>query len=164
MWWCLTGPVTFLPIHAAGIYGENEKPGSKLSDYAVSSYTPTLTNLISGNGPRTVPRRQQLLAVALPFESRLPSTLDELDRIQRCAQNFPVRRLVESEATVENVVKGMEESNMVHFACHGVQDPSNPTESALLLSGGSRLEVGRFSSKELVLNWNGWNGTGSSSS
>lgn len=89
-------------------------------------------------------RKSQLLSIALPSESGLPSALDELDRIQRCAQNYPVQQLVELDATLENVVKGMQESSWVHFACHGVQDASNPTERALLLFGGSRLTLSRM--------------------
>ncbi|CAE7173235.1 unnamed protein product [Rhizoctonia solani] len=37
--WCLTGPLSFLPLHAAGYY---DRPGAKLSDFAVSSYAPTI--------------------------------------------------------------------------------------------------------------------------
>jgi CHAT domain-containing protein len=35
----------------------------------------------------------------------------------------------------------MRESRWVHFACHGVQNTSSPTESALLLAGSSRLTL-----------------------
>ncbi|CAG8697403.1 9223_t:CDS:1, partial [Acaulospora colombiana] len=45
IWWCATGPLAFLPIHAAGIYD----PGSvdsQISDYVISSYTPTLSALL----------------------------------------------------------------------------------------------------------------------
>ncbi|KAH9923033.1 CHAT domain-containing protein [Fomitopsis serialis] len=46
IWWCVTGPLSFLPLHAAGDYTIGE-PGHKISDYVVSSYTPTLTALIN---------------------------------------------------------------------------------------------------------------------
>ncbi|KAF9000812.1 hypothetical protein BDQ17DRAFT_1426847 [Cyathus striatus] len=46
LWWCATGPLAFLPIHAAGIYTGNDAYfGSTTSDYVVSSYTPTLNAL-----------------------------------------------------------------------------------------------------------------------
>ncbi|CCO36811.1 hypothetical protein BN14_10957 [Rhizoctonia solani AG-1 IB] len=41
--WCPTGALSFLPLHAAGDYGP---PGSRVFDYVVSSYTPTLTALL----------------------------------------------------------------------------------------------------------------------
>jgi tetratricopeptide (TPR) repeat protein len=40
LWWLPTGPLTFLPLHAAGVY--TGKRAECLSDYAVSSYVPTL--------------------------------------------------------------------------------------------------------------------------
>ncbi|PPQ80702.1 hypothetical protein CVT26_007402 [Gymnopilus dilepis] len=46
IWWCPTGPLSFLPIHAAGIY--NPEPGESkicLANYVVSSYIPNLTVL-----------------------------------------------------------------------------------------------------------------------
>jgi hypothetical protein len=45
LWWCPTGPFTFLPIHAAGMYNDGEP--QCVSDYVVSSYTPTISALLS---------------------------------------------------------------------------------------------------------------------
>ncbi|KAJ7613270.1 CHAT domain-containing protein [Mycena polygramma] len=44
-------------------------------------------------------------------------------------------------ATVDNVQQGLRESNWVHFACHGKQDISDPTQSALLIAGSSQLTL-----------------------
>ncbi|KAJ7845100.1 hypothetical protein B0H13DRAFT_1908537 [Mycena leptocephala] len=46
IWWYSTGPLSFLPIHAAGVYGDDQTFGSKLSGFLISSYTPSLTALI----------------------------------------------------------------------------------------------------------------------
>ena len=35
----------------------------------------------------------------------------------------------------------MKEADWVHFACHGIQDPTNPTESGLCLADRRRLKV-----------------------
>jgi CHAT domain-containing protein len=80
----------------------------------------------------------QVLAVALPVESRLPGARQELDYIVNRVGTSNVKKLVESAATLENV---MEECSFVHFACHGVQDATNPNESALLLANSSRLTL-----------------------
>ena len=148
VWWCTTGFLTFLPIHAAGIYGEKAFTGSKLSDFVVSSYTPTLSSLIADAYPATLPNRQ-VLAVALPVESGLPGTGRELDCIANRVGSSNVKKLVESEATLENVIAGLKESSFVHFACHGVQDATNPNESALLLAESSRLTISRLNGLSL---------------
>jgi CHAT domain-containing protein len=142
MWWFLTGPLTFLPIHAAGLYGAKSFPGSRLSDFVVSSYTPTFSSLVTTSCPVTAPNHQ-VLAVALPFTSRppLPGTRKELDHIANRVGPSHIKRLFESAATVEGVTAGMKESSFVHFACHGVQHSSNPTESALILAKQSRLTL-----------------------
>jgi CHAT domain-containing protein len=145
MWWCLTGPLAFLPIHAAGLYGPNAENGSKLSDFVVSSYIPTLTALCNGSSPRAL-QKPKLLTVALPTKSNpvLPGTQIELDKIHGQIGTFPILQLFESKATVNNVLEGMKECSWVHFACHGVQDISNPTKSALLLAGGSELSLSKI--------------------
>jgi CHAT domain-containing protein len=143
VWWFTSGLLTFLPIHAAGIYGEDAFPGSKLSDYVVSSYAPTLSSIITDPCSTTLPNRQ-VLAVALPVESRLPGTWQELDCIVNRVGSPNVKTLVESEATPDNVIAGLKKSSFVHFACHGVQDPTNPNQSALLLAKSSRLTLSRL--------------------
>jgi len=43
--WCPTGPFAFLPIHAAGIYLDERT--ESISDYVISSYTPTISSLLT---------------------------------------------------------------------------------------------------------------------
>ncbi|KAJ6599697.1 CHAT domain-containing protein [Mycena vulgaris] len=150
IWWCLTGPLTFLPIHAAGIYGEKEFFGSKLSDFVVSSYTPSLTALIQGFRPQSDDQPElQLLAVAQPSATgqlHIPGTRKEINNLEQLAKSskIPVMRLDENMATVESVQRGMKDSRWVHFASHGVQDRSDPTQSALLLARSSRLTLAKI--------------------
>ncbi|KAJ7440863.1 TPR-like protein [Mycena latifolia] len=146
IWWCPTGPFTFLPIHAAGIYGQQAAVGSRLSDFLISSYTPSLSALIEGL--RAKPESQdglQLLAIAQPSafgQNPIPGTMKEIALIERLAQGvIPVLQLERDMATVENVQKGMRESDWAHFACHGLQDIFNPTNSSLLLTGDSKLTL-----------------------
>ena len=44
--------------------------------------------------------------------------------------------LDDEDGTVAAVVKGMETHDWVHLACHGVQNPDNPTQSAFILYDG----------------------------
>ncbi|KAJ7889711.1 CHAT domain-containing protein [Mycena leptocephala] len=146
IWWCPTGPLAFLPIHAAGLYRMDDAFGSKLSDFVISSYTPSLTALIQGfRSPSKEKKVLQLLAVAQPSavgQTPIPGTRKEIHRIQQLAHGkLPVLRLDEHTATVECVQQGMRDSNWVHFACHGIQNVSHPTQSALLLAGSEHLTL-----------------------
>lgn len=136
--WHLTGPFTFLPIHAAGLYDTKDQP--KIFDYVVSSYTPTLAALLSAKNrpPRssTTPRLLTISQPATPHQNRLPGALREVDTIQslqRQTDQLHVTRLDDREATVAAVLQHMEGCNWIHLACHGVQDAANPTDSAFLL-------------------------------
>jgi CHAT domain-containing protein len=145
IWWCPTGPLAFLPIHAAGVYGENQAFGLKLSDFMISSYTPSLTALIQGFRPHSESQAElQLLAVTKPSakgQSYLPGTQEEIKSIQRHVEGKKVHFewLDEEIATIDEVQRGMRNLGWVHFACHGVQSDS-PTESALL-AGSSWLTL-----------------------
>ncbi|KAJ7851751.1 CHAT domain-containing protein [Mycena leptocephala] len=128
-----------------GLYGKDQAFGSKLSDFLVLSYTPSLTALIQGYRPQSESQAGlQLLAVTQPSaegQSYIPGTQKEIKCIEQHAKGkVPVLWLDKDMATIEKVQKGMKESRWVHFACHGVQSPS-PTESALLLAGSSRLTL-----------------------
>ncbi|TFK37142.1 CHAT domain-containing protein [Crucibulum laeve] len=148
IWWCATGPLAFLPLHAAGLY--NDEPGSSISDYFVSSYTPTLTALLEEQ-KSTAENPFQILTIAQPVTSGhkdLPKTRDELRRIHKHAcgksgNTIPFISLgVDGEdATVERVIQYMSECAWVHLACHGTQNIADPTKSALILHSGKPLEV-----------------------
>ena len=137
--WCLTGPLTFLPIHAAGLYETKEKP--KIFDYVVSSYTPTLTALLSAKRyPPKSSSSARLLTVCqpkTPGQNPLPGTLQEVDAIQTIQSQtgqLDVTRLDDQKASVVAVLQHMKECNWIHFACHGVQNAINPIDSAFLLA------------------------------
>ncbi|KAK6977327.1 CHAT domain-containing protein [Favolaschia claudopus] len=153
IWWCPTGPLAFLPIHAAGLYDEDKSFGSKLSDFVISSYTPSLSALIEGHRQRLESQPElQLLALSQPSatgQSHIPGTQEEVKYIQEQAiGKLDVLCLDEQSATPDNVRKAMRDCRWVHFACHGVQHPT-PTESALLLAGSSRLTLSDIIQLEL---------------
>ncbi|TEB18818.1 hypothetical protein FA13DRAFT_1719468 [Coprinellus micaceus] len=43
IWWCLTGPLPFIPVHAAGVHHDGGR--HTLAHHAISSYIPTITSL-----------------------------------------------------------------------------------------------------------------------
>ncbi|PVF95782.1 hypothetical protein CPB86DRAFT_875431 [Serendipita vermifera] len=137
IWWCATGPLSFLPIHAAGIY-DSDSVDSQISDYAISSYIPTLSTLLDQPNHSTGHPFKLLSVIqpSAPGASSIPNTREELKCIQR---HIPDRNhivLEGAEGTKKRVMKEMEDCGWLHLACHGVQMPEEPTKSALLLEDG----------------------------
>ena len=75
----------------------------------------------------------------------LPGVAIELENISAIIRNSTsshTTTLLESSiGTVEEVLGLMKEADWVHFACHGVQDTSDPTNSGLCLADGRRLKL-----------------------
>ncbi|QFZ20596.1 CHAT domain-containing protein [Saccharothrix syringae] len=129
LWWCPTGLLSLLPLHAAGHHVE----GRAVLDRVVSSYTPTLRALLDANRPvGDVDRR--MLVVALPEregQPPLPAVNRERDLLTRL---FADRTLLEgADATWDAVRAALPGHGWVHFSCHGGQDLARPSSGGLLL-------------------------------
>jgi CHAT domain-containing protein len=145
--WCPSGPLTFLPLHAAGDYG---KPNENIMARAVSSYTPSTEALLKKQ-PKNPGTNYSLLVVCqsnAPGASRLPGTEKETELIR---SRFPTGvTLLEGErGTVSAVLDAMANHSWVHLACHGIQHPENPTKSAFILHDG-KLELAQLMSKSFT--------------
>lgn len=134
--WCTTGPLSFLPLHASGRY--HTEP-VKVSDFVISSYTPTVSALLAAT---TIPpiNHSRILAVgqeATPGHARLPGTKSELALIQKYTQPpHHYEQIINNNATKSSVLAGMQTSDWVHLACHASQDVHDPTESGFMLQDG----------------------------
>ncbi|KAG9121017.1 hypothetical protein FRC07_003213 [Ceratobasidium sp. 392] len=131
--WCATGPLSFLPLHAAGNYTIKNST-DKVFNFAVSSYTPTLSALLAKHPPED--DFCGILAVGQSTTrgmSSLPGTTEELDHIERHASNIRFTRLEGAQATHAAVLDGMHDHSWVHLACHASQNLDDPTSSALYL-------------------------------
>ena len=148
IFWCLTGPLTTLPLHAAGLY-DAPLPGPKLSDYAISSYIPTLASLLDrvDRSPVTEPKILAICQTSTPGQAPLHAAEIEIRTISQCIRKG-VTTLKDSAATIEAVLKAMEDCNWIHLACHGVQDMAEPTSSAIILWDG-RLTLAEIIKKSL---------------
>jgi CHAT domain-containing protein len=144
--WCPTGHFTFLPIHAAGCY-DNELAIDCAPDYFISSYTPTIGALLTlDSAPTTQPF--QMMAVIQSKE--LPSTRRELENIRRHVSCEALVELgvPEVPAGVEAVASRLSNVSIVHFACHGKQDPRKPLDSGLKLDDGL-LRISRIMKEKI---------------
>ncbi|TFK32235.1 CHAT domain-containing protein [Crucibulum laeve] len=135
LWWCATGPLAFLPIHAAGIYGKGSR-GSNINDFCVSSYTPTVATISLEKKPKDFKGIFAVGQADTPGQVALPKTVDELNKIREIFDHTSVTTLEGSDATIERVLEGLEQHGWVHLACHAVQDLIKPINSAFLLYDG----------------------------
>ncbi|KAF8746342.1 TPR-like protein, partial [Rhizoctonia solani] len=135
--WCPTGAISFLPLHAAGDY---ERPQSRVFDYVISSYTPTLTALLSSSSS-TLDRDCRVLVIgqeATPGHQQLPGTTKELECVVGCIQDRAgYLQLLGSQATTTAVLDAMEHHDWVHLACHAHQNVHDPTDSGFFLHNGT---------------------------
>ncbi|KAJ2922952.1 hypothetical protein H1R20_g14146, partial [Candolleomyces eurysporus] len=147
IWWCPTGPLSFLPLHAAGIY-RGEAPEA-LSDYAVSSYIPTVAVLTERvKASQTVSEEKSgiflLSQPNAPGSPPIPGTTAEVERISQAIKNsHPTIRTLKlegKETTIKAGREGMENYSCVHLACHAKQDAQEPLNSGFCLQDG-RLEL-----------------------
>ncbi|KAG9088253.1 hypothetical protein FRC06_002151, partial [Ceratobasidium sp. 370] len=144
--WCTTGPLSFLPLHAAGDYSS---PDSSLFDHAISSFTPNLGVLIASRESSVA--YSGILAISqahTPGQGPLPGTIAELDVISRQAIDTPFTRLDGEQATTSSVLAALDDHSWVHFACHASQNTAKPTASAFHLHDGP-LDIATITQKQL---------------
>ncbi|THU80722.1 hypothetical protein K435DRAFT_874071 [Dendrothele bispora CBS 962.96] len=139
--WCATGASAFLPLHAAGIYGSDDPTKNmNISDFAVSSYTTTLTALLdSGSKLKQDPTKTpSVLIVSQPGteDEFLPTVAQEVEVIQHYTSPDHTCHLTHELATVGAVLDEMSKHEIIHLACHGIQDMENPLNSAFDLYDG----------------------------
>jgi hypothetical protein len=153
IWWYPTGPLTFIPIHAAG-------PGTggiDTSRLIISSYITTLSSFLAQKTNRhTVMGRLKLLALSqpdTPGQESLPLALEEVEKVVQVVssagwQKEDIVRLNGSDATVDRVSGALNSCSWVHFVCHGIQHPASGMDSAFALQDGN-LKLSQIASKRI---------------
>ena len=134
VWWCPTGPLAHLPVHAAA--PTSASPGAL--NCVVSSYTPTLGTLL--RSMRKPPSRahdpQRLLMVTVPeTAARLGQALPGATQETTAANSFGGERTYFGgpQASIRLVASAMPDHDHAHFACHGTIDAAQPAQSGLRL-------------------------------
>ncbi|SIN08810.1 CHAT domain-containing tetratricopeptide repeat protein [Micromonospora cremea] len=135
LWWCPTGLLTLLPVHAAGPLDG----GDGVLDRVVPSYTASLRALARAR--RGVPARAEPVDSALlvgmpqtPGLADLPGVAQEEEIVR---QHLPrVRSLLGPAATPAAVLAALPDQPVAHLSCHGTQDLRAPAWGHLALASG----------------------------
>ncbi|KZV61916.1 hypothetical protein PENSPDRAFT_712980 [Peniophora sp. CONT] len=139
--WCLTGPLTQLPLHAAGVY--SDPLGPRLYNLVVSSYTSSFSAIVrSAEGVASHQAAPRTLILTQPntpgLQSPLPGTKAEGRDLQDFLSTSQIEnQLLEHEqATVASVRSALNQYPWVHIACHGKQHLGDATQTAFSLYDG----------------------------
>ena len=142
VWWCPTGPLTMLPIHAAGHHprlGSTGAGAKCVPGRVVSSYTPTLSALGRARHAATSAVRQ--LTVGMPRTPDLPPLPAVPTELEVLARHFgpgeahhQIAGPAATRAAVLNAVAG---HSWLHLACHATQQQADPTRSGFVLWDGT---------------------------
>jgi tetratricopeptide (TPR) repeat protein len=139
LWWCPTGALAYLPLHAAGRLSAGGRGGTSRSvlDHVVSSYTPTIRALAGARQPMAPARTgpPQVTVVAMPKTPGQPDLPHALSEAKLLDAAFPgqVRTLIGPQAVRDSVLAALASRPWAHLACHGSTDIERPAESALLV-------------------------------
>ncbi len=135
IWWCPTGALSYLPLHAAGLPGTSAADPDSALDHVVSSYTPSIRALLHrsgrGHGNGTPVSALVVAMPVTPGELDLPAVAAETQLVERACPGALV--LQGSQARREAVVTALADRSLAHFACHAVSDESDPSSSHLVL-------------------------------
>lgn len=135
LWWSPVGALAALPLHAAGHHGEPPGPRPRtVLDLVVSSYTPTVRALAYARH-RAAGRRPDggLLAVVVPDAPGTRVLGGVRREVRDLSALLPTEVVSGPRATFAHVLRALPTYPYVHFACHGVSDPENPSHARLLV-------------------------------
>lgn len=145
VWWIGCGLASSMPLHAAGVHEENsvENTYSRI----ISSYTPSIKALAHARRrakqtKEALDVRSSMLIVTMPTTPNgpadkktmgpLPKVTEEKDGVLESIHGH-ISPTVLEHPSVEQVSEILKKSCIAHFACHGVSNRVNPSNSGLIL-------------------------------
>lgn len=139
IWWCPTGSLALLPLHAACRYDPERGAHIGVADWAVSSYAVSARTLLALRGQaRVTVAGESPLVVAMdrtPGLPALPQVVREVAVIGTTVN--PAPRILRNEAaTRDAVLAGLARHPWFHFAGHSRQDLLHPARAGLCLGDG----------------------------
>ena len=139
VWWIPTGPLSHLPLHAAGRHMDGSK--DTVLDRVISSYSLTVKTLAYGRGHNAQMAKhsaaQKAILVAMQETpgnlSTLPFATEEIDMLEELCQQVQLEPIQLYQPTQKQTLDHLKTSTIFHFAGHGRTDASDPSLSSLLL-------------------------------
>ena len=138
VWWVPTGPLTVLPLHAAGRYRATDGPIRCVPERVISSYTPTIRVLHQARARSRPggPDRPLVVSVPVTAGQRTLPWADEEGNLAAARLSGELRILRGPQATRANVLAALASSTHVHFASHATSEAAQPSDSSLELVDG----------------------------
>ncbi|MET9760640.1 CHAT domain-containing protein [Streptomyces sp. NPDC006372] len=138
VWWIPGGLLGQLPLHAAGHHDEAlDAPDRRtVLDRVVSSFSPSVRAL---DHSRTRDRSQhrpldKALIISMPTTPGMNAPLSCADKEAHVLKSRLPASLRFTDATSAQVMEHLADYPIVHFACHAVCHPTEPSQSTLLLT------------------------------
>ncbi|UZP40196.1 hypothetical protein NXS19_008012 [Fusarium pseudograminearum] len=138
LWWVLTGALSRFPIHAAGL--PNPESTETVLDRVVSSYSPSIKALIHARekSKKRVPESAVLISMSTTpsCPSHIPGDLafarQEVEMLKDILPKT-ISRTEFDKPRKQEVMRGVRDSSIFHFAGHGISNITTPSNSCLLL-------------------------------
>ncbi|KAN0076282.1 CHAT domain containing protein [Elaphomyces granulatus] len=150
VWWIGTGLASSMPFHAAGLHTRvsTENAYSRV----ISSYTPSIKTLAHArNWARSTDESRtahgSLLITTMlttpgacsekDAPKNLPGVIEEKNEIIKVAHDRKVTAIALDQPSAEQVLESLAACRIAHFACHGISDSLDPSNSGLILQKSS---------------------------
>lgn len=137
LWWVLTGPLSHLPMHAAGRHDQGHR--ETVLDRVISSYASSIKSILYDrkrgvrNAAGNTPGDAVLISMSnTPGHSPLQFTAPEIAEVKRICPSLNLNAVIPM-LRKDDVLRHLSLCETFHFAGHGMSDPSEPSKSSLYL-------------------------------
>lgn len=142
MWWIGVGELSMAPFHAAGYHARGSSRNTLTR--VISSYTPTIKALSYARRKKlnlaSKPDTRLLLVTmpTTPGKTPLRKVEQETNTIVGIVKKGTTQTRVLRQPSAAVVLEQLQLYDAVHFACHGISDNRNPSNSSLFLLDSSQ--------------------------